>query len=123
MNAAELAKRAYAPTAAPVKSERSVEFEVIARITARLKAAIESDQFPKIVEALHENRKLWRTLAINVADCENGLPEELRARLFYLAEFTSHHTGKVLTRNATAIPLLEVNTAILRGLKGGRAEQ
>lgn len=117
MNATEMAQRAYAPTAAPTKSERSVEFEVIARITARLKAAIEAAQFPGLLEVLHENRTLWRTLAKDVADPGNLLPDDLRARIFYLAEFTNHHTSKVIARQDTALPLLEINTAILRGLK------
>lgn len=123
MNATDKAQRAYAPTAAPIKSERSVEFEVIARITARLKAAIEAAQFPGLLEVLHENRRLWRTLATDVANAENLLPDELRARIFYLAEFTNHHTSKVIARQDTAIPLLEVNTAILRGLKQRTATQ
>lgn len=123
MNATDMAQRAYAPTAAPTKSERSIEFEVIARITSRLKAAIEDTQFPKLLEALHENRRLWRALATDVADPDNMLPQDLRARIFYLAEFTNHHTSKVIAREASAVPLLEVNTAILRGLKQRSAAQ
>jgi flagellar protein FlaF len=118
-----MAQRAYAPTAAPTKSERSIEFEVIARITSRLKAAIEDTKFPKLLEALHENRRLWRALATDVADPDNMLPQDLRARIFYLAEFTNHHTSKVIAREASAVPLLEVNTAILRGLKQRSAAQ
>ena len=120
MNATSLAQRAYAPTAAPTRSARSIEYDVIARITYRLKTAIELGKLPPLLQALHENRKLWRTLAIDVADGENLLPDELRARIFYLAEFTSHHTNEVIRKKASAVPLLEVNTAILRGLKQER---
>ena len=73
--------------------------------------------FAALTEALHANRKLWKIFAIDVADPGNKLPKDLKARLFYLAEFTSHHTSKVLARQATAEPLLEINTAILRGLR------
>lgn len=117
MNAIDLAQRAYAPTTAPTRSDRSIEYEVIARVTHRLKKAVESGQFGKLVEALHENRKLWRTLALDVADDGNALPADLRARIFYLAEFTDQHTSQVLAKRATIVPLLEINTAILRGLK------
>lgn len=117
MNSYAMAQRAYAPTAAPTRSNRSIEYDVIARITFRLKEAITRNDFPQLLDALHENRKLWRTLAIDVADNENGLPQDLRARIFYLAEFTDHHTRKVIRDKETAVPLLEVNTAILRGLK------
>lgn len=116
-----MAQRAYAPNSAPIRSNRDIEYDVIARITYRLKAAITSKRFPKILEALHENRKLWRTLAIDVADNGNDLPSDLRARLFYLAEFTDHHTNQVIRNGVSAMPLLEVNTAILRGLKNNGA--
>lgn len=122
MNAYAMAQRAYAPNTAPTRSDRSIEYDVIARITSRLKKAISGNSYPKLVEALHENSNLWRTLAIDVADPGNALPQSLRARLFYLAEFTDVHTKKVLRQGDSAIPLLEVNMAILRGLKptGGK---
>ena len=117
MNSYAMAQRAYAPTTAPTRSDRSIEYDVIARVTFRLKTAMTQGSFPALLEALHENRKLWRTLAIDVADTDNGLPDDLRARIFYLAEFTDHHTRLVIRKEANAVPLLEVNTAILRGLK------
>lgn len=117
MNAYSMAQRAYAPTAAPTRSDRSIEYDVIARITARMKKAIIEDRYPKLLEALHENQTLWRTLAVDVADSGNELPKELRARIFYLAEFTDHHTKKVIREKVSAVPLLEINMAILRGLK------
>ncbi|SFT96306.1 flagellar protein FlaF [Sedimentitalea nanhaiensis] len=73
--------------------------------------------FTSLAEALHDNRKLWNIFAIDVADPGNSLPKDLKARLFYLAEFTNHHTSKVLARQASVEPLLEVNTAIMRGLR------
>lgn len=117
MNSYAMAQRAYAPTAAPTRSNRSIEYDVIARITYRLKKAVTEGEYPQLLEALHENRRLWRTLAVDVADPDNGLPDALRARLFYLAEFTNHHTHLVIRKQESAVPLLEVNTAILRGLK------
>lgn len=117
MNAYAMAQRAYAPTAAPTRSDRSIEYDVIARITGRLKHAVAEGSFPKLVEALHENNTLWRTLAVDVASDENSLPQELRARIFYLAEYTDFQTRKVLRQEDSARPLLEINMAILRGLQ------
>lgn len=117
MNAYAMAQRAYAPTSAPTRSDRSVEYDVIARVTSRLKQAIVGKEFPKLLEALHENGVLWRTLAIDVADANNGLPKGLRAQIFYLAEFTEIQSKKVIREGASALPLLEVNMAVLRGLK------
>lgn len=123
MNATDMAQRAYAPTAAPTRSERSIEYQVIARITYRMKSAIEADDRIRLIEALHENRKLWRTLALDVADPDNMLPADLRARIYYLAEFTDHHTSQVLAAKISPVPLLEVNMAILRGLNPSGANR
>ncbi len=117
MNASLKAQQAYAPTFAPIRSARSIEYDVIARITYRLKKAIEKGAYNSLVEALHENRNLWHVMALDVVDPDNELPRELRARIFYLAEFTNQHTSKVIRKEENAVPLLEINTAILRGLK------
>ncbi|MGZ2259734.1 flagellar biosynthesis regulator FlaF [Roseobacter sp. A03A-229] len=117
MNAYAQAQSAYAPAAAPTRTARSAEYEVIARISHRMKKAIKSDDFPALAEALYENNKLWTALAVDVADDNNLLPDELRARIIYLADFTRIHTQKVLRKQETAVPLLEINAIILGGLK------
>lgn len=117
MNAYAQAKSAYAPATAPTRTARSAEYEVIARISHRLKKAIQGDDFPALAEALYENNKLWMALAIDAIDENNLLPDELRARIVYLADFTRQHTHKVLNKTETAVPLLEINAMILGGLK------
>ena len=117
MNALNMAKTAYANTAAPVRTMRGVEYDVFSRVTHRLKSAIEQDNFNALVNALHENGKLWTILAVDIVDEANQLPEELRARIFYLSEFTKHHTRLVIRREAKADPLVDINTAIMRGLR------
>lgn len=118
-----LAQRAYQQAAAPTKTPGKLEYDVIARVTHRLKSSAQRGKkgFSALAEAVHENRTLWTRLAVDVADSGNGLPQELRARIFYLAEFTNHHSTKVLSSGASVRPLLEVNTAILRGLRNGAA--
>ena len=119
MNTQTIAKRAYAETAATTRTPSSVEYELLAKVTHRMKTAAEAGPlaFPKLVEALSDNQRLWTAFAVDVADADNGLPPELRARLFYLAEFVRVHTSKVLNKKARLGPLLEVNAAILRGLR------
>ncbi len=121
MNAQTLAKMAYSAPGQPTQTPRSTEYELFSRITRRLRAASAKFpvDFPALVEALHDNRKLWNALAVDVADASNGLPKELRAQIFYLAEFTNHHTRKVLSDKASADVLIEINTTIMRGLKSG----
>ena len=57
--------------------------------------------------------------AADVADRANGLPQDLRARIFYLAEFTDQHSSKVLSGKGKADVLVEINAAIMRGLREG----
>jgi flagellar protein FlaF len=117
VNAFHLARTAYA-TAAPVRPPRSVEYDAFARVTERLKqGAGDHASFPGLVSALAENQHLWTILAADVADADNALPESLRARIFYLAEFTRAHTRKVLRRMATPDALVEINLAVMRGLR------
>lgn len=121
MNAHSLAQRAYSKKSTPIRTARGTEYEVFARITHRLKAAAQQGKlgFSALAGAIHENRQLWTLLAADVADTENPLPKDLRARIFYLAEFTNSHSTKVLTKGASVAPLLEINTAVMRGLRNG----
>ena len=120
MNVIEQARQAYAPTQAAIRTDRSIEAQLISQITARMRQAEAATppNFPALIAALHDNRRMWTTLAADVADPENALPNTLRAQIFYLAEFTEHHSRLVQRKEASAAALIEVNTAILRGLNG-----
>lgn len=117
MNALHTARRAYAQTAGPVRTPRGVEYEAFARITRHLKSVANSGKLGKLAPALHDNRRLWTLLASDVADPKNPLPADLRARIFYLAEFTDQHSRKVLRGEATAAALVEINLSVMRGLR------
>lgn len=117
MSTATMAQRAYKTTFENVSTPRSVEFQVIARVTHRMKKAILQSDKQALIEAMHDNRVMWNAFAADVALPTNTLPDELRARILYLAEFTAHQTRKVLRNEDTAVPLLEVNAAILGGLR------
>lgn len=114
MNPSLLAQNAYAPRVAPIRTYTGVEYDAFAKITSALKSAAD---FTQKVAALHHNRSLWALLAADVADPENALPDPLRAQIFYLAEFTNQHTRKVLQKEAQVDVLIEVNTAMMRGLR------
>ena len=120
MNAHSLAHQGYSKANRQTRTPRSIEYELIARVSHRLRSAAMSkgpDAFPKLVEALSDNRKLWAALAIDVADSGNQLPDSLRAQIFYLAEFVQAHSAQVLNKKAKLAPLLEINAAMLRGLR------
>lgn len=119
MNATSLAMRAYAQTTTATHTPRGTEYQVIARVTHRMKAAAQqgSAGFAALASAIADNRRLWTALAVDAAGAGNALPDDMRARIVFLAEFTHLHSRKVLTGAASPAPLLEVNAAILRGLR------
>ena len=118
MNTLRMAQDVYASSINITRSDRSVEHAAFSKITGQIASAAANGKagFHELVTALHENQKLWTLIAAEVALPENELPQDLRAQIFYLAEFTSVHTGKVLRQDATADALIDVNTAIMRGL-------
>jgi flagellar protein FlaF len=118
VNATDLARQAYSSAHSPMRTGRSAEQQVLAMATANLRSAADADppDFPRLAQALHLNRQLWTRLAADVADAGNPLPDDLRARIFYLAEFTAAHSGRVLRGRASVDALIEVNLAVMRGL-------
>lgn len=113
------ARAAYGRPELALRSPRALEYDLLARATAALRAA-EAGQagFPALVAAVEQNLRLWRRLAMDVADAGNGLPQDLRAKLFYLYEFTAEHSRKVLEGTGDVAPLIAINTAVMRGLRG-----
>ncbi|MGR3660065.1 MAG: flagellar biosynthesis regulator FlaF [Paracoccaceae bacterium] len=116
MNAINRAQIAYSSATAPIRTDRGNEYDAFARVTRNLKSANAKINYPGFIQALHKNRELWTLLAINVADPENALPSQLRAQIFYLAEFTIDHTSKIIAGKADSSSLIDVNTLIMRGL-------
>ena len=110
----------YARQEAPTRSLRSVEYDLLAQVTRRLRAAWANrdTDFPGLARAVAENQTLWSTLAADVALPHNSLPAPLRARLFYLYEFTAQHSRAILDGKASVEVLADINTAVMRGLRG-----
>jgi flagellar protein FlaF len=115
----------YATSTAPIRSSRSIEYEVLSKTSHRLRnaARARATNFSEFVEAVSENRQLWTLLATDIAKSGNSLPKELRARLFWLAEFTEAESRKLLRGGGDVGILLEINAAVLRGLRGQDLEE
>ncbi|MFN0113709.1 MAG: flagellar biosynthesis regulator FlaF [Paracoccaceae bacterium] len=120
MNQNIVALKAYAGVAAATRTPRRIEYELFGQVTRRLIAARAggSDNLAPMAAALNDNLRLWTSIAADVAEAGNGLPPQLKARLFYLYEFTRAHTRKVLSGKADAEVLVDINTAVMRGLSG-----
>ncbi len=112
----------YAQREAPTRSLRSVEYDLLAQVTQRLRSAWHNRtvDFPALARAVTDNTQLWSTLAADVALPGNNLPQALRARLFYLYEFTAQHGKAVLDGKASVEVLADINMAVMRGLRGDR---
>lgn len=119
MNTLQMARTAYSNTAAPIRTPRGTEYEAFARVTHRLRDAAKTKKssYAAYVKALHENRRLWTILASNVAQDDNALPAELRAQIFYLAQFTARHTSAILSKKEDETALIDINMAVMRGLQ------
>lgn len=120
MSAAQSAQHAYTRKQAPTRTPRTIEYDLLAQATQRLTTAWPGRRhdFAALAKALDENLRLWSTLAADVADPGNGLPAALRARLFYIYQFTEKHSRDVLNKDANVEVLAEINTAVMRGLRG-----
>lgn len=125
MNATLLAQTAYRKQAQTIRTERGLEYDAFARITHRLALATAKrrDDIVNLAAALHDNRRLWTILATDVADPQNPLPQDLRARIVHLAQFTHRHSTQILNGDAAVQPLIDINTAIMRGLSDRRIEK
>jgi len=119
VNATSQAFRGYSENAVSTRSDRSAEYAIVARVTQELRdrAVDKASDFTAFAAALHKNQQLWTAFVVDVADPKNPLPADLKARLVYLAEFTSQHSRQILRGKASVLPLLEINMALLRGLK------
>ncbi len=119
MTASHLARSAYGQAASPTRTDRGTEYAAFERVTAQLtKASAKTSPMGQRAAALHDNRRLWTLLATDVADDGNALPDQIRAQILYLCEFTMLHSRKVLNDGASLAPLIEINTAVMRGLRG-----
>lgn len=124
MTSTQTLSPAYGRPDIGLRSPRSIEYDLIARVTQRLRSAWETrkQDFAALAAALHDNNRLWSTLAADVAEPGNGLPAALRAQLFYLFQFTAEHSRAVLNDGASAEVLIDINTAVMRGLRGAGPE-
>lgn len=118
MTALDQAQVAYGSSARITRTPRDIEFEVLARVTRRLRSATEPGaRYADLASAIHDNRSLWGIFATDLMTPGNGLPGDLRKGLLSLARFVEDHSSKVLRDAATVEPLVEINTAVMRGLR------
>ncbi len=120
MDASAQAIAAYGQAQKGATTERGIEYQVFARTSAALSAAERKGKagFNDLVQALHDNRRLWDAITGDVVNDDNALSPELRAGLLSLAAFVRQHAAKVLRGHASVQPIVDVNRAVMDGLRG-----
>ncbi|HZS84397.1 MAG TPA: flagellar biosynthesis regulator FlaF [Stellaceae bacterium] len=68
-----------------------------------------------IIEACGLNYRLWTTLLLDLALPENGLPDDLKARLISIGLWVQRYTPQAM-QGAALDPLISVNRSIAEGL-------
>jgi flagellar protein FlaF len=116
------AQGAYAPASPATHTQRDVEYHAFAHVTGLLSVARDMEEgierIARLAEAMHENVRLWSALGADVASNDNQLPKPLRVQLFGLANFARTHMTRVLAGAETVDALIDVNLAIMKGLRG-----
>lgn len=111
------AQNAYGHSTAALRGSKETEYEIFTKITKDLVAAAQNpDDFTAMLNALTRNERLWTILAKDVASEDNLLPQATRAQIFYLYEFTVHHSNLIRNGGGQISSLIEVNRTIMRGL-------
>lgn len=119
MNTTPRSQSAYA-AAAPIRTDRGAEYAVFAKVTHGMTAIDEAEKaaFPQMAAAVCDNQRLWGTLSEDLMHDANALPIPLKAQLISLAEFVRKHSLRVLEGKGSLSPLIDINTSIMRGLRG-----
>ncbi len=104
--------------AASIRTERDTEYEAFSHVTRMLRAASKRLLDQDAVMAIHKNNELWSILAADLAQPGNTLPDETKAGLISLAGFSIRQGLAVLNGSAQIAPLLDINVAIMKGLRG-----
>lgn len=107
---------------AGLRTERDSEYDAFSYVTRLLRDAKSSRLGPATVQAIHKNSELWSILATDLAQPDNTLPDETKAGLISLAGFAIRQGFSVLNNVGTIDSLIEVNVAIMKGLRGEVSE-
>src|SRR4051812_43719140 len=108
---------AYSHVQNRTEDSRSVEYRLLAQVTAAMLSARDSSKdFPKLVDAVLWNRSVWAAFRDDLAHPQNGLPEDLKARLISLSLWVDRESFAVLGKTPDIDTLVEVNRMIMEGL-------
>ncbi|MDI9349627.1 MAG: flagellar biosynthesis regulator FlaF [Candidatus Symbiobacter sp.] len=119
MNAAvpQNAAGAYGKSNRSTRSPRETERDVIARVTHQLRSAKEKKSDGVfIVRAISDNLTLWYVLMTDLANDNNNLPPDLRAKLLSIGMTVVRECEQVDRTRVNIDFLIEVNQNLIDGL-------
>ncbi len=118
-----LAFKAYGEVKQRTAGEKEIEFALFRQITDALQDVSEKDDVQPTdwADAIYRNQQLWTTIAIDLLQPGNALPDEMKRSLFYLAEFVRQNSMKIMAGEGDIADLIEINQSIMNGLGGAVA--
>lgn len=105
-----------------LRGARDLEYDAFSRVTRMLRQAPRDCGSPETVAAVAKNNELWTILAGDLSDPGNRLPADIKANLLSLARFSLRHGQAVLAGLGCTDVLIDINVAIMKGLRGGVEE-
>lgn len=104
----------YQQRSSATESPKALELRAFGFVTHGLKSATDVQSR---ITALHKNHQLWLTLVTDLANPDNGLPNDLKARLISLGFWSMRFSLRAMEDEAVSLaPLIDVNTQIAAGL-------
>lgn len=118
------AQRGYGQVKRQASSEKHIEIELFTKMTTQLKSHVLAEESalkltPSLARDLLSNLKLWQIIMLDLLTDENTLELSLKKSLIELAEFTQSHTQKIFRNEGAVDVLIDINVAILSGLRTG----
>lgn len=100
------------------RTPRDTEYDAFARVTRLLRKAAANDSRLEIIEAVDRNNRLWTILASDLISEENKLPDDAKAGLLSLADFSLRHGRAVMFHKHSTDVLIDINLSVMKGLRG-----
>ncbi|PHK93677.1 flaF protein [Pseudoroseomonas rhizosphaerae] len=111
------AATAYGAVIRGTENPRDIEYRVLARATSLLEEANRPGAGPAALPgAIHENRMVWTTFAVDLASQDNGWDDGMKARLLSLTHWVLAESDRVLRDRRSPQALCDVNRAVMAGL-------
>ena len=115
--------QAYQQAAKKTANPREIEYRLFAQVTHALLSVKDTrlSDLKGFADTLDWNRRIWSALAMDCADPNNGMSEQLRAGIISLSMFVSKHTSLAIRGKEDVDTLIDINRMIMQGLSGGQA--